>query len=118
MKRLPTCVYVGRFVAVWQGLEGHIFVNPVDPESYFGMAVFKNGGVVRERLRDAYCESISQTQQEQQSTSSSNKTLDRWEMFAAALEQVSVEKHSMLRMIERRSERSFDLRTILERRPR
>lgn len=103
----------------WQGLEGHIFVNPVDPESYFGMAVFKNGGVVRERLRDAYCESFGKMQQqEQQPTSSSNKTLDRWEMFAAALEQVSVETHSMsVSMIEHtrysRPERSFRLSTIV-----
>ncbi|KAK1392991.1 Xylulose kinase [Heracleum sosnowskyi] len=36
------------------GLEGHAFPNPVDPESYMVMLVYKNGALVREDVRDRY----------------------------------------------------------------
>jgi len=32
------------------GVEGHIFVNPVDPTSYMAMLCYKNGSVTRERV--------------------------------------------------------------------
>ena len=35
------------------GVEGHIFVNPVDPEAYMAMVVRKNGSLTREFVRDA-----------------------------------------------------------------
>jgi xylulokinase len=35
------------------GLEGHIFVNPMDPASYMAMLCYKNGSLTRERVRDA-----------------------------------------------------------------
>ncbi|CAM9213716.1 unnamed protein product [Chrysoparadoxa australica] len=35
---------------------GHIMVNPVDPDQYFAMLVYKNGSLIRKRLRDLYCE--------------------------------------------------------------
>jgi xylulokinase len=34
------------------GLEGHIFVNPVDPASYMAMLCYKNGSITRERVRN------------------------------------------------------------------
>jgi xylulokinase len=36
--------------------EGHIFVSPVDPNAFMVMLVYKNGGVVRQHLRDKYTE--------------------------------------------------------------
>ncbi|XP_033624446.1 xylulose kinase-like isoform X1 [Asterias rubens] len=33
-------------------LEGHIFVNPVDVQSYMALLCFKNGSLTRERIRD------------------------------------------------------------------
>ena len=35
------------------GKEGHIFVNPVDPNLYMGMIVHQNGSLTRESVRDA-----------------------------------------------------------------
>lgn len=35
------------------GLEGHIFINPMDPRSYMAMLCYKNGSLTRERVRDA-----------------------------------------------------------------
>jgi xylulokinase len=35
------------------GIEGHIFANPVDPNSYMAMLCYKNGSLTRERIRDA-----------------------------------------------------------------
>jgi xylulokinase len=32
------------------GLEGHIFVNPMDPASYMAMLCYKNGSLTRERI--------------------------------------------------------------------
>ncbi len=32
--------------------EGHIFVNPVEPEAYMAMVVRKNGSLTREQMRD------------------------------------------------------------------
>lgn len=34
------------------GLEGHLFVNPVDPESHMAMLCYKNGSLAREVVRD------------------------------------------------------------------
>ena len=34
------------------GLEGHIFVNPVDPDSHMAMLCYKNGSLAREVVRD------------------------------------------------------------------
>ena len=36
--------------------EGHIFVNPVDPEAFMAMVCYKNGALVRDRIRDAVAE--------------------------------------------------------------
>ncbi|CAL9697851.1 unnamed protein product [Knipowitschia caucasica] len=33
-------------------LEGHVFINPVQPEHYMALLCFKNGSLVRERIRD------------------------------------------------------------------
>jgi xylulokinase len=33
--------------------EGHIFVNPVDPNAYMAMVCYKNGALVRDRIRNA-----------------------------------------------------------------
>ncbi|XP_064133568.1 xylulose kinase isoform X1 [Loxodonta africana] len=33
-------------------LEGHIFCNPVDPQHYMALLCFKNGSLMRERIRD------------------------------------------------------------------
>ncbi|MCX7591708.1 MAG: xylulose kinase [Kiritimatiellae bacterium] len=38
------------------GEEGHVFVSPVDPESYMAMVVRKNGSLTRERVRDSVAE--------------------------------------------------------------
>ncbi len=35
------------------GLEGHLFGNPVDPDSYMAMLCYKNGSLTRERIRDS-----------------------------------------------------------------
>ena len=35
------------------GLEGHVFVNPMDPKSFMAMLCYKNGSLTRERVRDA-----------------------------------------------------------------
>jgi len=35
------------------GADGHLFANPVDPESYMAMLCYKNGSLTRERVRDA-----------------------------------------------------------------
>lgn len=37
-------------------LEGHVFPNPVDPESYMVMLVYKNGSLTREDVRNRYAE--------------------------------------------------------------
>ena len=34
------------------GEEGHIFVNPIDPDAYMAMTVRTNGSLMREKLRD------------------------------------------------------------------
>ncbi|XP_037703328.1 xylulose kinase isoform X3 [Choloepus didactylus] len=34
-------------------LEGHIFCNPVDPQHYLALLCFKNGSLMREKIRDA-----------------------------------------------------------------
>lgn len=34
------------------GIEGHLFPNPVDPESYMAMVCYKNGSLTRESVRD------------------------------------------------------------------
>lgn len=34
------------------GIEGHLFVNPVDPASYMAMLCYKNGSLTRERVRN------------------------------------------------------------------
>jgi xylulokinase len=36
------------------GTLGHVFINPVNPRSYFAMLVFQNGGLVREQIRDEF----------------------------------------------------------------
>jgi xylulokinase len=36
------------------GLEGHIFVSPVDPTSYMAMLCYKNGSLAREAIRDQH----------------------------------------------------------------
>ena len=36
--------------------EGHVFVNPVDPSAYMAMVCYKNGALVRNRIRDAAAE--------------------------------------------------------------
>uniref|UniRef100_A0A8C6WQN3 Xylulose kinase n=1 Tax=Neogobius melanostomus TaxID=47308 RepID=A0A8C6WQN3_9GOBI len=33
-------------------LEGHVFINPVEPQQHMALLCFKNGSLVRERLRD------------------------------------------------------------------
>ena len=35
------------------GVEGHVFANPVDPDTYMVMLGRRNGSLVRERIRDA-----------------------------------------------------------------
>jgi len=37
-------------------LEGHVFPNPVDPENYMVMLVYKNGSLTREDVRNRYAE--------------------------------------------------------------
>ncbi|XP_062159293.1 xylulose kinase 2 [Alnus glutinosa] len=37
-------------------LEGHVFPNPVDPETYMVMLVYKNGSLTREDVRNHYAE--------------------------------------------------------------
>lgn len=37
-------------------LEGHVFPNPVDPDSYMVMLVYKNGSLTREDVRNRYAE--------------------------------------------------------------
>ncbi|MBZ3883327.1 Xylulose kinase [Sciurus carolinensis] len=39
-------------------LEGHIFCNPVDPQHYMALLCFKNGSLMREKIRDE-CASCS-----------------------------------------------------------
>jgi len=41
--------------------EGHIFVNPVDPEAFMAMVCYKNGALVRDRVRDAMAEGSWET---------------------------------------------------------
>ncbi|CAM6109521.1 unnamed protein product [Calypogeia fissa] len=38
------------------GLNGHVFPNPVDPESYMCMLCYKNGSLTRQELRDRVAE--------------------------------------------------------------
>jgi len=38
------------------GEEGHIFANPVDPESYMAMIVYMNGSLTREFVRDQFAD--------------------------------------------------------------
>ena len=35
-------------------VEGHVFVNPIDKESYMGMLCYKNGSLTRQMIRDKY----------------------------------------------------------------
>ncbi|XP_069816589.1 xylulose kinase isoform X2 [Dendropsophus ebraccatus] len=39
-------------------LEGHIFINPVEPQDYMALLCFKNGSLMREKIRDN-CSSAS-----------------------------------------------------------
>jgi len=39
------------------GLVGHVFVNPVDPNSYMSMLCFKNGSLAREDIRKSFSSS-------------------------------------------------------------
>lgn len=48
--------------------EGHVFINPVHPQHHMALLCFKNGSLVRERLRDAVAGGS-------------------WEQFSSALEQ-------------------------------
>ncbi|TKR64230.1 hypothetical protein L596_024800 [Steinernema carpocapsae] len=42
-------------------LEGHIFISPTDPEKFMGMLCFKNGSLVRDRMRGSLTwEEVSQ----------------------------------------------------------
>lgn len=41
--------------------EGHIFVNPVDPAAYMAMVCYKNGALVRDRIRDAVADGSWET---------------------------------------------------------
>ena len=34
--------------------QGHVFVNPVDADSYMAMLCYKNGSLIRQKLRDKY----------------------------------------------------------------
>lgn len=35
-------------------LEGHVFVNPIDPDMHMGLLCFKNGSLPRERIRERF----------------------------------------------------------------
>ena len=37
------------------GLDGHVFRNPIDPESFMGLLCFKNGSLVREKMAKQLC---------------------------------------------------------------
>ncbi|KAJ3351644.1 hypothetical protein HDU83_008799 [Entophlyctis luteolus] len=39
------------------GAEGHVLVNPVDPNTFIVMLCFKNGSLAREKLKDEICSS-------------------------------------------------------------
>jgi len=41
--------------------EGHIFVNPVDPDAFMAMVCYKNGALVRNRIRDAVADGSWET---------------------------------------------------------
>ena len=43
----------GLLTAPTPGVAGHLFVSPVDPQSYMAMLCYKNGSLTRERVRDA-----------------------------------------------------------------
>lgn len=43
----------GLLATATPGVDGHIFVNPVDPASFMAMLCYKNGSLTRERVRDA-----------------------------------------------------------------
>ncbi|KAJ3225666.1 hypothetical protein HDU81_007711 [Chytriomyces hyalinus] len=36
------------------GVEGHILLNPVDPDTFIAMLCFKNGSLARQQIRDKY----------------------------------------------------------------
>ena len=35
-------------------VEGHVFINPIDKNSYMGMLCYKNGSLTRQMIRDKY----------------------------------------------------------------
>ena len=43
----------GLLAAATPGVDGHVFVNPVDPAGFMAMLCYKNGSLTRERVRDA-----------------------------------------------------------------
>ncbi len=43
------------------GQEGHIFVNPVQPDAFMAMIVYKNGSLTREYVRDMHTDGSWQT---------------------------------------------------------
>ncbi|KAG0629277.1 hypothetical protein M758_1G090400 [Ceratodon purpureus] len=43
------------------GLEGHVFPNPVDPDSYMAMLCYKNGSLTREDIRNQYADGSWET---------------------------------------------------------
>ncbi|XP_053715108.1 xylulose kinase [Synchiropus splendidus] len=55
-------------------LDGHVFCNPVEPESYMALLCFKNASLTRERIRNK-CSGAS------------------WELFSAALEETLPGNH-------------------------
>ena len=34
--------------------QGHVFVNPINPSSFMGMLCYKNGSLIRQKLRDKH----------------------------------------------------------------
>lgn len=34
------------------GVDGHVLFNPINPKSFMGMIVYKNGSLCREKIRN------------------------------------------------------------------
>ena len=75
------------------GLDGHIFISPVDPSQYMAMLCYKNGSLAREALRDQHQAALAASTGPSKDASaptpapasSASASAASWDAFGAAL---------------------------------
>lgn len=65
--------------------EGHVFINPVDPNTRMLMVVFKNGSLTREAVRDEFAD-------------------NNWQLFNEAIKHTPLGNHGLMKFTYKESE--------------